>query len=139
MRSFAEEVFSRSKNNKNPNNIIADIGLDTLRRKIKKGISKITGSGLTLTNNEIKDIMNVIKSSENRGNFLKGTRRKINSQEGELFNSLAPAMRAGLSLKQNVLTPLAKSIRSNSKSVSYRCIYSKDNLEIKHDSINIFK
>ena len=110
MRSFAEEVFSRSKNNKNPNNIIADIGRDILRRKIKKGISKITGSGLTLTNTEIKDIMNVIKSSENRGNFLKGTRRKINSQEGECFNSLAPAMRAGLSLKQNVLTPLAKSV-----------------------------
>ena len=33
--------------------------------------------GLTLTNNDIKDIMKVIRSIENRGMFLKGTSKKI--------------------------------------------------------------
>ena len=37
--------------------------------------------GITLTNNEIKDIIKVIKSLENRGILLKGTTRKITSQE----------------------------------------------------------
>ena len=45
-------------------------------------ISLITGSGITLTKNEIKDIIKVIKSLENRGVLLKGTARKISSQEG---------------------------------------------------------
>ena len=45
-------------------------------------ISLITGSGITLTKNEIKDIIKVIKSLENRGVLLKGTTRKISSQEG---------------------------------------------------------
>ena len=44
-------------------------------------ISVITSSGITLTKNEIKDIK-VIKSLENRGVLLKGTTRKIPSQEG---------------------------------------------------------
>ena len=34
-------------------------------------ISSITASEITLTNNEIKDIMKVIKSLENRGILLK--------------------------------------------------------------------
>ena len=36
---------------------------------------------MTLTNNEIKYIIKVIKSLENRGIFLKQTTRKITSQE----------------------------------------------------------
>ena len=47
-----------------------------------KGIKKFFGAGITLPNNEIKDIMKVIKSIENRGILLKGTTRKITSQEG---------------------------------------------------------
>ena len=39
------------------------------------------GSGRTLTNNEIKDIMKVIKILENRLILLKGTTRKITIQE----------------------------------------------------------
>ena len=35
-------------------------------RKIKKGISSIKGLGVTPTNNEIKEIIKVIKSLENR-------------------------------------------------------------------------
>ena len=42
----------------------------------------ITGSGIALANNEIKDIMKVIRSLENRGNLLKGTTRRIACEEG---------------------------------------------------------
>ena len=38
------------------------------------------GAGITLTNNEIKDIIKLIKSLENRGILLKETTRKITSQ-----------------------------------------------------------
>ena len=38
--------------------------------KIKKGISSITGSGITLTNNEIKGIIRVIMSLKNGGILL---------------------------------------------------------------------
>ena len=38
------------------------------------------GPGTTLTNNEIKDIIKLIKSLENRGILLKETTRKITSQ-----------------------------------------------------------
>ena len=36
-----------------------DEGLNLIIKKIKKRFSSITGSGITLTNNEIKDIMKV--------------------------------------------------------------------------------
>ena len=52
-----------------------------LVRKIKKKLSSITGSGLTLTNNEIKNIVKVIRSLENREVLLKVTIRKIISQK----------------------------------------------------------
>ena len=65
---------------------------------------------MTLTNNEIKGIMKVIKSLENRGILLKGTTRKITSQEGGFLNFLRPLMTAGLPLMKSVLTPLAKSV-----------------------------
>ena len=43
-------------------------------------------SGITLTNNEIKYIMKVIKSLTNRGVLLKETTTKITSQEGGFLN-----------------------------------------------------
>ena len=43
------------------------------------GIKKVFGTGVTLTDNEIKNIMKVIKSLENIGILLKGTTRKITS------------------------------------------------------------
>ena len=52
-----------------------------LVRKIKNKLSSITGSGLTLTNNEIKNIVKVIRSLENREILLKVTIRKIISQK----------------------------------------------------------
>ena len=79
---------------------------------ITKGINELNkkftsskGSGITVTNNEIKDVMKVIKSLENRGILLKVTTRKIG-----LLNFLRPLMTAGLPLMSSVLTPLAKSI-----------------------------
>ena len=52
--------------------------------------------------------MKVIKPLENRGVLLKGTTRKITSQEVGFLNFLRPLMTAGLPLMKNVLTPLAK-------------------------------
>ena len=72
-------------------------------------IGKKIGSRIILTNNEIKDIMKVIKSLENRGILLKITFRKIISQEGGFLNLLDPIMTAGLPLIKNALTPLAES------------------------------
>ena len=70
----------------------------------------MTGSVITLTNNEIKDTIKVIKLLENRRILVKGTTTKITSQEGEFLNFLRPLMTAGLPLMKSALTPLAKSI-----------------------------
>ena len=56
----------------------------------------------------MKDIIKVINSLENRRNFLKGTTRKITSQEGGFLDFLRPLMTVGLPLMKSVLTPLAK-------------------------------
>ena len=53
------------------------------------------GSGIILTKNEIKDIIKVYKSLENRGILLRGTTRKISRQEGGFFNCLRPLTTAG--------------------------------------------
>ena len=68
------------------------------------------GSKIFLANNEIKDIIKVISSLENRGNLLKGTTKKATSQKGALLNFLGPLMKTGLPLMKNLLTPRAKSI-----------------------------
>ena len=68
------------------------------------------GWGITLTNNEIKDILKVIKSLENRGILIKWTTRKNTSQEGGFLNFLKPLMTAGLPLMKSVLTPWCKSV-----------------------------
>ena len=62
------------------------------------------------TNNEIKDIMNVIKSLDNRGILLKGTTKKITSQEEGFLNFLRPLITTGLPLMESILTSLAKII-----------------------------
>ena len=83
---------------------LIDGGLSLLDKNIKKGISTMTSSGITLTN------IKVIKSLENRGNLLKRAIRKITSQEGGFLNFFRPLMTAGLSLMKSVFTPLAKSV-----------------------------
>ena len=88
--------------------------ISDLSRKIMLDFKKILegptnfGTEITLTNHEIKYIMKVIKSLENRGILLKGTTRKITSQEGAFLNFLKPLTTAGLPLMKSVLTPLAK-------------------------------
>ena len=54
--------------------------------------------------------MKVIKSIENRGILLKGSTRKITSQEGGFLKIHRLLMTAGLPLMKSVLTPLAKSV-----------------------------
>ena len=77
-------------------NTFVDAGLSLLGKKIKKGTSSITTSGITLINNEIKDIIKYRKSLENREILLKRTTRRVISQEGGFFSSLGPLMTAGL-------------------------------------------
>ena len=50
--------------------------------------------------NEIKDIMKVIKSLENRGILIKETITKMTSQEGEFLNFLRSLMAVGLPLRK---------------------------------------
>ena len=45
--------------------------------ELRKGFEIASGAGITLTNNELKDIIKVIKSLENREILLKTTTRKI--------------------------------------------------------------
>ena len=51
-----------------------------------------------LTNNEIKDIIKVIRSLENSGVLLKGTTKKITTQEEGFLNFLKPLIIASLPL-----------------------------------------
>ena len=51
----------------------------------------------------------MIMCLENRIILLKGTTKKISSQERGFLNHLRPILSAGLPLINNVLTPLAKS------------------------------
>ena len=60
-------------------NALADAGFNAADKKIKEKILTITGSGITLTEIEIKDIMKVIRSSEYRKTLLKRASRLISS------------------------------------------------------------
>ena len=55
-------------------------------------------TGIALIDNEIKDIMKVIKSSETRAILLKGTTRKTTSKEGIFWNFPRPLITAVLPL-----------------------------------------
>ena len=66
--------------------------------------------GITLTDNEITDIIKVIMSLENRGILLKETTRRITCQDVGSSNFLRPLMRAGLPIMKSLLTPIAKSV-----------------------------
>ena len=77
---------------------------------MKKKNSSITSSGISLTDIEMKVIIKVIKSLENRGILLNRTTVKITGQEEGFLNFLRPLMTAGLPLMKSVLTPLVKSV-----------------------------
>ena len=82
---------------------VAEVTFNIIVIKIEKRISSIMGSATIITNNEIKAIIKVIKSLENRGILVKGTATKITSQEGRFLNFLRPLMKS-------VFRPLAKSV-----------------------------
>ena len=61
-------------NTKEAKNFLVDVEINVISKKIK---DRLTGSGITLTNNEIKYIINVIRSLENRGILLNGATKKL--------------------------------------------------------------
>ena len=67
-------------------------------------------SRITLKNNEIKDIMKIIRFLKNREILLKETTWKIISREGRLFSFLDPLKKLTLPLMKNVLMPLAMNV-----------------------------
>ena len=73
-------------------------------------INEFMASGITLTNNETKDIIKVIRSLENRRILLKETTRKISCRRGRFLNFLGTLMSIGLPLVKNVLISLDKSV-----------------------------
>ena len=74
------------------------------------GIKTLYGTGITLTDNEIKDIIKVIKPWENGDISSKGITRKMTSQEWAFLNFLRPLMISDLPLIISALTPLAKDV-----------------------------
>ena len=54
--------------------------------KVNKELKTSEGLVITLINNEIKDIIKVIRSLENRGLLLKGTTKKNITNEGWFLN-----------------------------------------------------
>ena len=56
--------------------------INTGINELNKTFASSKDSRITLTNNKIKDILKVIKTLENREILLKGTTRKITSQQG---------------------------------------------------------
>ena len=58
----------------------------SLGYKTKKVLERITGSGITRTNNEKKDFAKVIRSLEIRGVLLRGTTKNIISRDIAFLN-----------------------------------------------------
>ena len=90
--------------------ILVDTRLNIIGKKIKKETLSITRSRITLSNNEIKAIIKVTKSLENRRILLKGPTRKSTGEEGGILHFLRTLIKAGLPLIKIVLSPLAKTI-----------------------------
>ena len=90
---------------KEAKNVLGDEELNVIDKK-----DRLTASEMTLTSNEIKDTIKVIRSLKNRMSLLKGTTRKIPSQKVGFLNFLRPLMSVNLPLIKNVLTPLAKNV-----------------------------
>ena len=78
---------SEQSNKKDEDRIVSrqNKGL-SLGYKTQKVLERITGSGITLMNNEIKDIAKVIRSLEIRGTLFRGTTKNIISQEKGFLN-----------------------------------------------------
>ena len=77
---------------------------------LENASDKVSGTGTTLTDNEIKYIVKVIKPLKNKWILLKGNTENITIQEGGFLNFLRPLMTARLPLMKTVLTPLGKNV-----------------------------
>ena len=71
---------------------------------------KLRGSEIAPTNNEIKDIVKVIRSLQNRAVLIRVAYKIITTQEREFLNFLKPLMTSWLPLLKNVLTSSAKNV-----------------------------
>ena len=60
--------------------MLVDPEINIISKKVSNGISLVSGSGITLTNHEIKEIIKVMKPLGNWGISLKETTTKIASQ-----------------------------------------------------------
>ena len=69
VESYTEELKKKDLpiNTKDANNFLVDAGLKASGNEVK---DRLMGSGITPTTNEIKDIIKVIRSLENRRNFI---------------------------------------------------------------------
>ena len=106
--------------------------------ELNKKFTSSKGSGITLPNNETKDIMKVIKSLGNRAILLKGTTRKITRPEIKFLSFLKPLMTACLPLMKSVFTLSAKNATDaaiQNKKKQKKKIYSW----IRNYSINNFE
>ena len=107
IKSGTQELITRAPElTRNATRYFVNEGIN----RLKKDFILSEGSGITLTNNEIKDTIKGIKSLESAGILLKGTTTKSTSQEGKFLNFLRPLMTAGIPLMKSVLTPLAKNV-----------------------------
>ena len=78
--------------------------------KISKKNSSITASGLTITNNEIEDVIKVIRSLGNKEILWKRTTEKNVCQKGTFRIFLGQIITFRLPLVKNVFTSLAKMV-----------------------------
>ena len=84
----AEAVYKTANKEKNlPYKVSLDevIKIAVVFRKKMPDPKNIFGTGITLTNYKIKDIIKLVKSLENRGVLLKGTNKKITTILDKIF------------------------------------------------------
>ena len=109
---FLEEEFKKDhpKPKKDFPNLYLNPQFNCLGKKNSKRLSLLSGSWITLTEDEIKDIIKVISSFKNRVKILKCATEKMISKEEGLLKFLVELMEVALPLIKHVLKPLSKSV-----------------------------
>ena len=113
------ESYGKELKNKNPKDLnnqevgdfLVGIVINVTGKTIKNKFPNLKCSGLALTSNEIKYIIKVTRSLENRGIFLKGTIEKTTSQEGGFLNFLRPLI--FMPLAKHILVPLRLTVAAS--------------------------
>lgn len=73
-------------------------------------LSSIMGSGIALNQNDIKDIIKVLRSLKTRETLSKGNTKKLPLRKGDFSIFFRPLVTAGVQLMRNVFTLLAKNV-----------------------------